>query len=70
MGTDSLNANTKTDDIYNGMAEDVETRFDISNNELDRPLAKTKIKKSNWTNKKWIGSKNNDRIWGIKSKNL
>ena len=51
MGTDSLNANTKTDDIYNGMAEDVETRFDISNNELDRPLAKTKIKKSNWTNK-------------------
>ena len=70
MGTDSLNTNTKTDDIYNGMAEDVETRFDISNNELDRPLAKTKIKKSNWTNKKWIGWKNNDRIWWIKSKNL
>ena len=35
----------KTDDIYRGIAEDVETRFDISNYELkcnliDRPLPK------------------------------
>ena len=28
----------KADDIYKEIAEDVETRFDISNYELDRPL--------------------------------
>ena len=35
----------KTDDIYKDIAEDVETRFDTSNYELDRPYAKGKIKK-------------------------
>ena len=28
----------KTDDIYKGIAKDVETRFDTSNYELNRPL--------------------------------
>ena len=28
----------KTDDIYEDIAEDIETRFDTSNHELDRPL--------------------------------
>ena len=37
----------KTDDIYKEIAEDVETRFDTSNYELDRPLPKVK-KKKNW----------------------
>ena len=32
----------KTDDIYKDIAEDVETRFDTSNYELDRPLPKEK----------------------------
>ena len=32
----------KTDDIYKEIAEDVETRFDTSNYELDRPLPKGK----------------------------
>ena len=41
----------KTDDIFKGIAEDVETRFDTSNYELDRPLPKGK-KKSNWINEK------------------
>ena len=31
--------------FYKYIAEDVETRFDASNYELDRPLAKGKIKK-------------------------
>ena len=31
----------KTDDIYKYIAEDVETTFDTSNYELDRPLPKT-----------------------------
>ena len=35
----------KTDDIYTDIAEDVETRFDSSNNELDRQLPKEKNEK-------------------------
>ena len=35
----------KTDDIYKDIAEEVETRFDISNYELDRPLPIGKNKK-------------------------
>ena len=35
----------KTDDIYKDNLEDVETRFDTSNYELDRPLPKGKNKK-------------------------
>ena len=38
-------AHVKTDDIYKGIAEDVETKFDTSNYELDRPLQKVKNKK-------------------------
>ena len=34
----------KTDDIYKDIAEVVETRFDASNYELDRPLPKGKNK--------------------------
>ena len=40
MDTDSFIAYTKTDDIYKDIAEDVETGFDTSNYELDRPLPK------------------------------
>ena len=35
----------KTNDIYKDIAEDVETRFDISNYELHWPLPKRKKKK-------------------------
>ena len=38
----------KTDDLAEDIAEDVETRFDTSNYELDRPLPKGRNKKSNW----------------------
>ena len=34
----------KSDDIHKGIAEDVETRFDTSNYELQRPLLKGKSK--------------------------
>ena len=34
----------KTDDIYKDIADDVETRFDTSNYELDKPLPKGKNK--------------------------
>ena len=35
----------KTDDIYKDIPEDVETKFDTSNYELDRPLPKGRNKK-------------------------
>ena len=45
MHTDSLIVHVKTDDIYQDIADDVETRFDTSNFELGRPLPKGKTKK-------------------------
>ena len=45
MDTGSFIVSIKTDDIYKDIAEDVETRFDSSNYELDRPLHKKKKKK-------------------------
>ena len=43
MDTDSFRVCIKTDDIYKDIAEDVETRFDTSNYELDdRSLPKGK----------------------------
>ena len=38
MYTDSFLVHVKTKDIYKDIAEDVETRFDTSNFEIDRPL--------------------------------
>ena len=35
----------KAEDIYKDIAEDVETRFDTSNVEIDRPLPMGKMKK-------------------------
>ena len=67
--TNSFIVYERTDDIYKDMAEDVETRFDTSNHELDRPFQKGK-------HKKVIGSMK-DELCGkimqsllIKSKNL
>ena len=45
MDTDSFIVHVKTDRIYKDIAEDVETRFDTSNFEIDRPLSKGKNKK-------------------------
>ena len=38
METDSFLVHIKTDDVYKDIAKDVETRFDTSNYELDRPF--------------------------------
>ena len=40
LNTDSFTVYIKMDDIYKDIAEDIENRFDTSNNELDRPLPK------------------------------
>ena len=45
MNTDSFIVQVKTADIYKDIAEDVETRFDTSNFELDRALPEPKNKK-------------------------
>ena len=45
IDTDSFIFHVKTEDIYKDIAEDVETRFDTSNLEIDRPLPKEKNKK-------------------------
>ena len=45
MDTDSFIVYIKTDDIYKGIGEHAETRFDTSNYELGRPLPKGKNKK-------------------------
>ena len=45
MDTDSFLAHIKTNDIYEDIAKDVETRFDTSNFEIDRPLPKERKKK-------------------------
>ena len=52
MDTVSFIVYIKTDDIYKDILEDVETTFDTSNLELDRPLLKGKSKKSNWIDKR------------------
>ena len=55
MDTDSFIVYIKTDDIYKDIAyKNVETRFDTSNYELDRPLPKEKKQKSNRINERRI----------------
>ena len=63
MDTDSSIVDIKTNDIYKDIADDVKTRFDISNYELDRRLAKAKDKKDNLINVRWIRRKNHDKIF-------
>ena len=45
MNTDSFIVYIKTDDNYKDIAEDVETKLDTSNYDLDRPFPKWKSKK-------------------------
>ena len=45
MDTGSFIVYVKTNDIYKDIAEDIETRLDTSNFEIDRPLPKGKSKK-------------------------
>ena len=44
MDTDSFIMHIKTEDFYEDIADDVETRFDTSNYEVDRPLSTGKNK--------------------------
>ena len=68
MDTDSFIVYIKTDDIYKGFAKDVETRFDTSNYELDRPLPKAKIKKVIELMKDELGLKTMAKFVGLRAK--
>ena len=75
MDTNSFIVYIKTEDIYKDIVEDVETRFDTSNDELefnsiDRLLLKGKNKKVIGLNKRWIMWKNYDKNCLTKSENL
>ena len=45
METDSFIIHIKKEDVYEGIAADIEKRFDTSNYEVDRPLPTGKNKK-------------------------
>ena len=78
MDTDSFTVYVKIDDIYKDIAEDVETRLETTNyeleyNSIERPLPEDKNKiviglmKDKWANNKWT---NNKIICWIKRKNI
>ena len=58
----------KTDDIYNDIAEDVETRFDTSNYKLNRPLPKGKNKKVIGLMKDELGGTIMTKFNGVRAK--
>ena len=58
----------KIDDIYKDIAEDVETGFDTSNYELDRPLPKGKNKKVTGLMKNKLGRKTMAKFVWLRTK--
>ena len=71
MDTNSFIVHVKTEDIYKDIAEDVETRFDTLNFQLDRPLPTGKNKKVIGLMKDELGGQiNHERIRWIKNKNI
>ena len=68
FNTDNSIVYIKTDDIYKNIAEDVETRFDTSNYELNRPFPTEKIKKVIRLMKDESGGKVKVKFVGLKAK--
>ena len=68
MDGDSFIVYIKTDHIYEDIAEDVETRFDTSNYELDRLLPKGKNKKVIGLMKDELGGKIMTKFVGLRAK--
>ena len=68
MDTDSFIVYTETDDIYEDIAEDVETEFETSNYELDRPLPKGKNIKLIVLMKDELGGKIMTKFVGLRAK--
>ena len=68
MDTDSFIVYIKAYDIYKDIAKDIETRFDTSNYELDRPLPKAKNKKIIGLMKNELGGKIMTTLVGLRAK--
>ena len=68
MDIDSSIVQIKTDDIHKEIAEDVETRFDISNFELARPLPKEKNEKVIGSVKDKLGEQVMKEFVGLRAK--
>ena len=68
MDTDSFIVHVKTDNIYKTVAEDVETRFDTSNFELDRAVPKGKKKDDIELMKDELGRKIMKEFFGLRAK--
>ena len=68
INTDSFIVFIKTDDIYKDIREDVKTRFDTLNYELDRPFPKGKNKKVIGLMKNELGGKIMIKFAGLKQK--
>ena len=58
----------KADDIYKDIAEDVETRFDTSNNQLERPLPEGQNKRVIELMKYELGGKIMTKLVGLRAK--
>ena len=67
---DSFIVYIKINDIYKDIAEYVETRFDISNYELDRPLPKGENKKVRKLMAGELGGKIVATFFGLRAKSL
>ena len=65
--TDNFIAPVKTDDIYKDIAEDVETRFDNSNFEIEIPLPKGKNKKLIGLMKDELGGQIMKEFFGLRA---
>ena len=68
MDTGSFIVHVKTDGVYKDIAEDVETRFETSNFEIDRPLPKGKNKKVIGLMKDELGGKIKKKFVGLRAK--
>ena len=68
IDTNSFIVHVKIDDIYKDTAEDVETRFDTSNFEIDRPLPKGKNKKVIGLMKDELGGQIMKEFVGLRAK--
>ena len=68
MDTDSFIAHRKMDDIYKDISEDVETRFDTSNYNVNRPLPIGKNKKVLGLMKNKLGGQIMKKFVGLRPK--
>ena len=68
VDTDSLIVEVKTDDIFKDIAQDVETRLDLSKYEIDRPLPRGKNEKIISLVKEKLGGQIMKEFVGLRAK--